>query len=57
MDRDNAKVTRHYNSRIRPLRALDYAVQAVHRQGKWIGCAVNWKRRFRAAVAGRFRAG
>ncbi len=38
MDRDNAKVTRHYNS-LNPafLRALDYAVQAVHRQGKWIG--------------------
>ncbi|HBI6864779.1 TPA: phosphoenolpyruvate--protein phosphotransferase [Enterobacter cloacae] len=37
-DRDNAKVTRHYNS-LNPafLRALDYAVQAVHRQGKWIG--------------------
>jgi fructose-specific PTS system IIA-like component len=31
-------VTRHYNS-LNPafLRALDYAVQAVHRQGKWIG--------------------
>lgn len=38
VDRDNAKVTRHYNS-LNPafLRALDYAVQAVHRQGKWIG--------------------
>ncbi len=38
-DRDNAiGVTRHYNS-LNPtfLRALDYAVQAVHRQGKWIG--------------------
>ncbi|VDY46672.1 phosphoenolpyruvate-protein phosphotransferase [Salmonella enterica subsp. enterica serovar Daytona] len=32
------KVTRHYNS-LNPafLRALDFAVQAVHRQGKWIG--------------------
>ncbi|XNM79027.1 putative PEP-binding protein [Escherichia coli] len=38
VDHDNAKVTRHYNS-LNPafLRALDYAVQAVHRQGKWIG--------------------
>lgn len=38
VDRDNTKVTRHYNS-LNPafLRALDYAVQAVHRQGKWIG--------------------
>jgi phosphoenolpyruvate-protein phosphotransferase len=38
VDRDNAKVTRHYNS-LNPafLRALDYAVQAVHREGKWIG--------------------
>ncbi|HAS1786727.1 TPA: phosphoenolpyruvate--protein phosphotransferase [Enterobacter cloacae] len=38
VDRANAKVTRHYNS-LNPafLRALDYAVQAVHRQGKWIG--------------------
>lgn len=38
VDRDNAKVTRHYNS-LNPafLRALDYAVQAAHRQGKWIG--------------------
>ena len=38
VDRDNAKVTRHYNS-LNPafLRALDYAVQAVHRQGKWVG--------------------
>ena len=37
VDRDNAKVTRHYNS-LNPafLRALDYAVQAVHRQGKRI---------------------
>ncbi|CAI1073340.1 phosphoenolpyruvate--protein phosphotransferase [Serratia entomophila] len=37
-DRDNAKVTRHYNS-LNPafLRALNYAVQAAHRQGKWIG--------------------
>jgi len=38
VDRDNAKVTRHYNS-LNPafLRALDFAVQAAHRQGKWIG--------------------
>lgn len=38
VDRDNTKVTRHYNS-LNPafLRALDYAVQEVHRQGKWIG--------------------
>ncbi|ENQ7555616.1 phosphoenolpyruvate--protein phosphotransferase [Salmonella enterica] len=38
VDRDNAKVTRHYNS-LNPafLRALDFAVQAVHRQDKWIG--------------------
>lgn len=38
VDRDNARVTRHYNS-LNPafLRALDFAVQAVHRQGKWIG--------------------
>ncbi len=38
VDRDNAKVTRHYNS-LNPafLRALDHAVQEVHRQGKWIG--------------------
>ncbi|MBL5886229.1 phosphoenolpyruvate--protein phosphotransferase [Lelliottia aquatilis] len=38
VDRDNAKVTRHYNS-LNPafLRALDFAVQAVHREGKWIG--------------------
>ena len=38
VDRDNARVTRHYSS-LNPafLRALDYAVQAVHRQGKWIG--------------------
>lgn len=35
VDRDNAKVTRHYNS-LNPafLRALDFAVQAVHRQGE-----------------------
>lgn len=38
VDRDNAKVTRHYNS-LNPafLRALDHAVQQVHRNGKWIG--------------------
>jgi fructose-specific PTS system IIA-like component len=37
-DRDNAKVTRHYNS-LNPafLRALDHAVQQAHRYGKWIG--------------------
>ncbi|MGL6017883.1 MAG: phosphoenolpyruvate--protein phosphotransferase [Gibbsiella quercinecans] len=38
VDRDNAKVTKHYNS-LNPafLRSLDYAVREVHRQGKWIG--------------------
>lgn len=38
VDRDNAKVTRHYNS-LNPafLRALDHAVREVHRHGKWIG--------------------
>lgn len=38
VDRDNAKVTKHYNS-LNPafLRALDHAVREVHRQGKWIG--------------------
>ena len=38
VDRDNAKVTRHYNS-LNPafLRALDYAVQSARRLGKWIG--------------------
>ncbi len=38
VDRDNAKVDHLYNS-LNPafLRALDYVVQAVHRQGKWIG--------------------
>ncbi|WP_411900920.1 putative PEP-binding protein, partial [Salmonella enterica] len=36
VDRDNAKVTRHYNS-LNPafLRALHFAVQEVHRQGTW----------------------
>lgn len=35
VNRNNAKVTRHYNS-LNPafLRALNYAVQAVHRQSK-----------------------
>ncbi|MCS3406767.1 phosphoenolpyruvate--protein phosphotransferase [Serratia sp. AKBS12] len=38
VDRDNAKVIKHYNS-LNPafLRALDHAVAAVHRHGKWIG--------------------
>ncbi|KGD72030.1 PTS fructose transporter subunit IIA [Tatumella morbirosei] len=38
VDRDNAKVDHLYNS-FNPafLRALDFVVQAVHRQGKWIG--------------------
>lgn len=38
VDRDNAKVTKHYNS-LNPafLRALDHAVREVHRHGKWIG--------------------
>ncbi|WP_459177300.1 phosphoenolpyruvate--protein phosphotransferase [Ewingella americana] len=38
VDRDNAKVTRHYNS-LNPafLRGLDHAVREVHRHGKWIG--------------------
>lgn len=38
VDRDNAKVTRHYNS-LNPafLQALDHAVREVHRHGKWIG--------------------
>ena len=38
VDRDNAKVTATTTaSNPAFLRALDYAVQAVHRQGKWIG--------------------
>ncbi len=56
VDRDNAKVTRHYNS-LNPafLRALDYAVQAVHRQGKWIGLLRRtWRERVCAPSAGRF---
>jgi len=38
VDRDNAKVTRHYNS-LNPafLRGLDHVVREVHRHGKWIG--------------------
>ena len=38
VDRDNAKVTKNYNS-LNPafLRALDHAVREVHRHGKWIG--------------------
>lgn len=38
VDRDNAKVTRHYNS-LNPafLRALDHVVREVHKHGKWIG--------------------
>lgn len=38
VDRDNAKVSRHYNS-LNPafLRALDHAVREVHQHGKWIG--------------------
>ena len=43
VDRDNAKVTRHYNS-LNPafLRALDYAVQAAHRQGNGSVCVASW---------------
>ena len=53
VDRDNAKVTRHYNS-LNPafLRALDYAVQAVHRQGKWIGLCGELGAKVGAAAAG-----
>lgn len=38
VDRDNAKVTKHYNS-LNPafLRGLDHAVREAHRHGKWIG--------------------
>ncbi len=38
VDRDNAKVTKNYNS-LNPafLRALDHIVREVHRHGKWIG--------------------
>ncbi|MCD6618894.1 phosphoenolpyruvate--protein phosphotransferase [Aeromonas veronii] len=38
VDRDNAKVTRHYNS-FNPafLRVLDHVVKEVHSHGKWIG--------------------
>lgn len=38
VDRDNAKVTKHYNS-LNPafLRTLDHVVNEVHRHGKWIG--------------------
>ena len=38
VDRDNARVTKHYNS-LNPafLRTLDHVVSMVHRHGKWIG--------------------
>ncbi|ODS04422.1 phosphoenolpyruvate--protein phosphotransferase [Vibrio scophthalmi] len=38
VDRDNAKVTKHYNS-LNPafLRTLDHVVSEVHRHGKWVG--------------------
>ncbi|QIQ20447.1 phosphoenolpyruvate--protein phosphotransferase [Zophobihabitans entericus] len=38
VDRDNAKVTKHYNS-LNPafLRGLDYIVKEVHRHNKWVG--------------------
>jgi len=38
VDRDNANVTRHYNS-LNPafLRGLDHVVREVHKHGKWIG--------------------
>ncbi|MDD7909847.1 phosphoenolpyruvate--protein phosphotransferase [Pseudovibrio exalbescens] len=38
VDRDNAKVTKHYNS-LNPafLRTLDHIVSSVHRHGKWVG--------------------
>ncbi|WP_375749471.1 phosphoenolpyruvate--protein phosphotransferase [Vibrio sp. HN007] len=38
VDRDNSKVTKHYNS-LNPafLRTLDHVVREVHRHGKWIG--------------------
>jgi len=38
VDRDNAKVSKHYNS-LNPafLRTLDHIVSEVHRHGKWIG--------------------
>lgn len=38
VDRDNAKVTKHYNS-LNPafLRTLDHVVREVHRHGKWVG--------------------
>lgn len=38
VDRDNAKVSKHYNS-LNPafLRALDHIVKTVHHYGKWIG--------------------
>lgn len=38
VDRDNAKVTKHYNS-LNPafLRTLDHIVTSVHRHGKWVG--------------------
>ncbi|WP_040976180.1 phosphoenolpyruvate--protein phosphotransferase [Necropsobacter massiliensis] len=38
VDRDNSKVTKHYNS-LNPafLRGLDYIVERVHHYGKWVG--------------------
>jgi fructose-specific PTS system IIA-like component len=38
VDRENSRVSRHYNS-LNPafLRALDHVVAQVHRHGKWIG--------------------
>ena len=38
VDRDNAKVTKHYNS-LNPafLRGLDHIVKTVHHYGKWVG--------------------
>jgi len=38
VDRDNSRVSRHYNS-LSPafLRALDHIVSQVHRHGKWVG--------------------
>lgn len=38
VDRDNSKVTKHYNS-LNPafLRGLDYIVEKVHHYGKWVG--------------------
>jgi len=38
VDRDNSRVSRHYNS-LNPafLRTLDHIVKQVHRHGKWVG--------------------